>query len=223
MGRPYGIQMEASDLKPVLEALLFAADRPLTLQQLVKVLDGVERKALSQCLEELKAEYDGQARGFQLREVAEGWQLSSRPEHAGILRKLARARTGSRLTRQSLETLAIIAYRQPITKAEVESIRGVNADAVLYSLLERRVVRTVGRKDVAGRPLLYGTTREFLQMFGLKDLGELPRLSELKELLKQDASGELWEIDEAGMLVERKPEAPPPPAADPAEPGPEEV
>jgi segregation and condensation protein B len=191
-------------MKPILEALLFASDKPLTVAQLARVLDGTERKALHQALDELRGEYDREARGFKLVEVAEGWQATTRPEHAASIRKLSRARSGNRLSRPSLETLAIVAYRQPITKPEIEAIRGVNADGVLYSLLERRVVRTVGRKDVAGRPLLYGTTREFLQMFGLKDLGELPRLAELKDLLKQDSAGEQWELDENGALVEKR-------------------
>ena len=120
-----------------------------------------------------------------------------------MIRRLHRIKSANRLTRPSLETLAIIAYKQPLTKAEIESIRGVNSDGVMQSLLERRMVRTVGRKDAVGRPLLYGTTREFLQAFGLKDLGELPKLTELKELLKQSPEGELWEVGDDGKLVER--------------------
>src|SRR3954471_15204932 len=191
-------------MKPVLEALLFASDKPLSLVQMARVIEGAEKKTLHQVLDEMRSDYDQAGRGFKMVEVAEGWQLVTRPQHAPLIRKLGRARTGNRLSRPSLETLAIIGYKQPITKAEIEAIRGVNADGVLYSLMERRLVRTVGRKDVAGRPLLYGTTREFLQMFGLRDLGELPRLAELKDLLKQESAGELWELDENGMLVEKK-------------------
>jgi segregation and condensation protein B len=198
--------MEIPEIKSTLEALLFASDKPLGLAQMGKIVEGVERKLLHQCLDELRAEYEGAGRGFKLSEVAEGWQMTTRPQHAAAIRKLARAKSANRLSRPSLETLAIIAYRQPLTKAEVESIRGVNADGVLSSLLEKKLARTVGRKDVPGRPLLYGTTREFLQMFGLKDLSELPRLAELKDLLKQDSAGEMWELDEKGVLVEKKPE-----------------
>ncbi len=198
--------MEIADIKPVLEALLLASDKPVPLAQLAKAMDGVERKAVSQTLEELAAEYDSQARGFRLVEIAEGWQLVTRPQFAGAIRKMNRTKAANRLTRPSLESLAIVAYKQPITKAEVESVRGVNSEGVINSLLERRLVRTVGRKDVVGRPLLYGTTREFLQAFGLKDLGELPQLADLKDLLKNDEAGELWEMDENGDLVEKRPE-----------------
>ena len=120
-----------------------------------------------------------------------------------MIRRLHRIKAANRLTRPALETLAIIAYKQPLTKAEIESIRGVNSDGVMQNLLERRLVRTVGRKDAVGRPLLYGSTREFLQAFGLKDLSELPKLTELKELLRQEPEGELWEVGEDGKLHER--------------------
>jgi segregation and condensation protein B len=198
--------LEITEVKATLEALLFASDKPLGLSQVAKIVDGAERKVLHQCLDELRAEYEEAGRGFKLAEVAEGWQMVTRPQHAAAIRKLARAKSANRLSRPSLETLAIIAYRQPLTKAEVEAIRGVNADGVLSSLLEKKLARTVGRKDVPGRPLLYGTTREFLHMFGLKDLNELPRLAELKDLLKQDSAGEMWELDEKGVLVEKKAE-----------------
>lgn len=199
--------MEIQEIKSVLEALLFSADKPLSLAQIGKALDGVERKSLHQLLDELRSEYDAEGRGFRLGEIAEGWQMSTRPHHGAFIRKLNRAKGAGRLSKPALESLAIIAYKQPITKAEIEGIRGVNSDGVLYSLLERRLVRTVGRKDVAGRPLLYGTTREFLQTFGLKDLSELPKLAELKDLLKQDeANAELWSINEQGELIPKSAE-----------------
>jgi segregation and condensation protein B len=195
--------LDIQAVKASVEAALFASERPLTLAQITAALEEVERKLVHQVLDELRAEYDEQARGFRLTEIAEGWQLLTRPGQAGVIRRLHRIKSANRLTRPSLETLAIIAYKQPLTKAEVESIRGVNSDGVMQSLLERRMVRTVGRKDAVGRPLLYGTTREFLQAFGLKDLGELPKLTELKELLKQSPEGELWEVGDDGKLVER--------------------
>jgi segregation and condensation protein B len=198
--------LEIAEIKPALEALLLASDKPVPLPQIAKVLDGMERMAVHQTLEELAAEYTEQGRGFQLTEIAEGWQLATRPQYANVIRKMNRSKVANRLTRPALETLAIMAYRQPITKAEVEGIRGVNSDGVINSLLERRMIRTVGRKDVVGRPLLYGTTREFLQAFGLKDLVELPKLTELKDLLRQDPAGELWDMDEGGNLVEKMPE-----------------
>jgi segregation and condensation protein B len=190
-------------VKASVEAALLASERPLTLAQLTSALEGTERKLVHQVLDELRAEYDGQGRGFRLAEIAEGWQLLTRPQHAGVIRRLYRVKAANRLTRPALETLAIIAYKQPLTKAEIEAIRGVGSDGVMQNLLERRLVRTVGRKDAAGRPLLYGTTREFLQAFGLKDLGELPKLTELKELLKQEPEGDLWEVGEDGKLQQR--------------------
>jgi segregation and condensation protein B len=199
--------LEITEIKSVLEALLFASDKPVSLVQLAKVFDAVERKTVHQLLDELRADFERENRGYRLMEIAEGWQLVTRPEYASYIRKLTGSRAASRLTRPSLESLAIIAYKQPITKAEVEGIRGVNSDAVMHSLMERRLIRTVGRKDVLGRPLLYGTTRDFLVTFGLKDLGELPRLSELHDLLKQDTvNAELWEIDAQGQVVPREAE-----------------
>ncbi len=195
--------MDIQAVKAAAEAVLFASERPLTLAQITGALEGVERKVLHQVLDELRAEYDEQGRGFRLAEIAEGWQLLTRPSHAAVIRRLHRIKAANRLTRPALETLAIIGYKQPLTKTEIEAIRGVNSDGVMHSLLERRLVRTVGRKDVAGRPLLYGTTREFLQAFGLKDLSELPKLTELKELLKQAPEGELWEVGEDGKLREK--------------------
>ena len=195
--------LDIQAVKAAAEAALFASERPLTLAQLTASLEGVERKVVHQVLDELRAEYDDQARGFRLAEIAEGWQLLTRPHHAAVIRRLHRIKSANRLTRPALETLAIIAYKQPLTKAEIEAIRGVGSDGVMQNLLERRLVRTVGRKDAVGRPLLYGTTREFLQAFGLKDLSELPKLTELKDLLKQEPEGELWQVGEDGKLHER--------------------
>jgi segregation and condensation protein B len=195
--------LDIQAVKAAAEAALFASERPLTIAQLTAALEGAERKVVHQVLDELRADYDAQDRGFRLAEIAEGWQLLTRPSHAGVIRRLHRIKSANRLTRPALETLAIIAYKQPLTKAEIEAIRGVGSDGVMQNLLERRLVRTVGRKDAVGRPLLYGSTREFLQAFGLKDLGELPKLTELKELLKQEPEGELWEVGEDGKLHER--------------------
>jgi segregation and condensation protein B len=198
--------LEISELKATVEALLFASDKPLTLAQLAAALDGAERKAVHQVLDELRGEVEEQKRGFRVVEIAEGWQLVSRPQHAAAIRRLNRAKGANRLSRPALESLAIIAYKQPLTKTDIENIRGVNSDGVMHNLLERRLVRTVGRKDVVGRPLLYGTTREFLQVFGLKDLAELPKLTELKELLQQEPEAELWDIGPDGKLTEKNPE-----------------
>jgi segregation and condensation protein B len=156
-----------------LEALLFASDAPLELSRIAEVLDLPPDEARG-AVDALRAGYDGPGRGLAVVEVAGGVRLVTRPEWAPLLLKLQRLRLRSRLSRAALETLAIIAYRQPISRPEVEQLRGVGAESVLTHLLERRMVRVVGRKAGPGRPILYGTSREFLEHFGLRDLGDLP-------------------------------------------------
>jgi segregation and condensation protein B len=171
--------MEREELKSVIESLLFVADAPLSLQRLSAVLEGVERKEIASAARDLQAEYEASGRGFRLAEVAGGYQMRSCRENAEWVRKLQRGKP-ARMTRATLETLSIVAYRQPITRAEVEDVRGVDSGGVLSSLLERRLIRIVGRKDMVGRPFLYGTTAEFLEMFNLKDLADLPTLKEVE-------------------------------------------
>ena len=165
-------------LPAILESLLLAAGGPVPLGQLVDALDGPGRAEVLAALEALEAGYEREARGLRLVRVAGGYQLRTPPEHAPWIRRLLHERP-PRLSRPMLETLAIVAYRQPCTRMEVEAIRGVDADAVLSSLLDRRLVRVVGRKDAPGRPLLYATTHEFLEVFGLPALDALPTLREL--------------------------------------------
>ncbi|MBI4529591.1 MAG: SMC-Scp complex subunit ScpB [Deltaproteobacteria bacterium] len=173
--------MERNRLRSVLESLLFVAEAPLTLRQISAVLAGVERQEILSALSDLRSEYESQDRGFRLTEVAGGYQLRTARENAEWIRSLHRAKP-VRMSRATLETLAIIAYKQPITRPEIEAIRGVDVDGVLSTLLERRLVRAVARKDVPGRPFLYGTTPEFLEMFNLKDLSHLPTLKEMEEM-----------------------------------------
>ena len=182
------------NLGQVIEALLFAAQKPLTTRELmtaVKGAGGEDELVLNEfaktteaqvaaTLEELKLGYIEQGRAFQLAEKAEGWQLVSDPAYAPWVRQLFPAVKPARLTPPSLETLAIIAYRQPITRADVEAVRGVAVDGVLQSLMERGLVKISGRADVPGRPLLYETTQFFLEHFGLRDLDELPNAEELR-------------------------------------------
>jgi segregation and condensation protein B len=179
-------------LPAVLESLLFAAGAPVPLPRLVDALGGPGRAEVARALDELSAQLEREGRGVRLVQVAGGWQLRTPAEHGPFVRRLLRERP-PRLSRPMLETLAIVAYRQPCTRVEIEAIRGVDADAVLTTLTERRLVRVVGRKEAPGRPLLYATTREFLEVFGLPDLGALPRLRELGEgaeaLLAAAASG----------------------------------
>jgi segregation and condensation protein B len=168
-------------LKAVLESLLFASGEPVSLARLAAVLDQVTREAIRKALAELKADFHREGRGVMLEEVAGGYQLRTPREHALYVRKLLAARP-PRLSRPMMETLAIIAYRQPITRPEIEQLRGVDSGAVLETLTERRLVKIAGRKEAPGRPIMYATSAEFLQTFGLKDLESLPDLSELREV-----------------------------------------
>jgi segregation and condensation protein B len=160
----------------VVEALLFASDTPVEAERIQEVLDLESAAAARELVESLRGRLDTEGRGLQVMEVGGGYRLVTRPEVAPWLVKLARSRTRSRLSRPSLETLAIIGYRQPVSRPEVDAIRGVNSEAVLDNLLERRMIRITGRKESPGRPFLYETTREFLVAFGLRDLGDLPKV-----------------------------------------------
>ena len=160
----------------VLEALLFASDAPVEAALIQEVLDLPSADAARALVEDLRTRFEDQDRVLQIIEAGGGFRLVTRPEVAPWLVKLARSKTKSRLSRPALETLAIIAYRQPVSRPEVDAARGVNSEGVLDNLLERRLVRIAGRKDSAGRPFLYETTREFLVAFGLRDLGDLPKV-----------------------------------------------
>ena len=173
--------MESDRLRGVIESLLFAADGPVSAERLQSAVGEVPRKQIIDALEALRHEYEHTGRGLRLAEVANGYQLRTAREHAEFVRRLTAVKP-ARMSRANLETLAIIAYRQPVTRAEIEEIRGVNVDGVVSTLLERRMVRIVARKDVAGKPFLYGTTREFLEAFNLRDLGGLPTLEEMEDM-----------------------------------------
>ena len=165
-------------LHSILESLLFAAGDPVTVARLQQVLPGYDKREISRALDTLAEEYRGGERGIRLEQVAGGWQLRTSRANVEFVKQLLE-KSPVRLSRAALETLAVVAYRQPVTRPEIEAIRGVDVDAVLGGLLDRRLVRVLGRKDVVGRPLLYGTTPEFLEAFGLKDLSSLPTLEEL--------------------------------------------
>lgn len=162
--------------KAIAEALLFASAEPLPLRRLAALM-GLDERDVRELVEELRREMNAPGRGLMLQEAAGGYQLVTRPEVAQYVEQLAQPRP-SGLSHAALETLAIIAYRQPVTRAEVEALRGVSIDSALGTLLERRLVREVGRKEAPGRPILYGTTREFLLYFGLTDVADLPGVSE---------------------------------------------
>ena len=160
----------------VVEALLFASDAPLEAERLREVLDLETADAAHELVAALTARYEEHARGLAIVEVAGGYRMVTRPELAPWLVRLARARTRVRLSRPALETLAIVAYKQPVSRPEIDAVRGVNSDATLDNLLERRLVRIAGRKEAPGRPFVYETTREFLIAFGLRDVADLPKI-----------------------------------------------
>jgi segregation and condensation protein B len=187
--------MEREEIKSIVESLLFVADGPLTLQRFAEVLDGVEKGTIQEVLRELQSECEGPSRGVRLVEVAGGYQLRTTKSNADWVKKFLGGRP-ARMGKATLETLAIIAYRQPITKAEIEAIRGVDVDGVIATLLERSLIRAVARKDVPGRPFLYGTTPEFLQLFNLKDLTHLPTLKEMEEISLPEIPGDVISLDQ---------------------------
>ncbi|MDD3800735.1 MAG: SMC-Scp complex subunit ScpB [Desulfuromonas sp.] len=169
--------MDLADIKARLEAVLFSSDAPLRFERLEQLLQ-IEGAPLRRALQQLQQDCHQPGRGLLLQEVAGGFQLRTRPEYAPYVVRLSRSRA-LRLSPAALETLAIIAYRQPITRAEIESLRGVDSGGIVRTLLEKQLVRLAGKKDVPGRPLLYATSARFLELFGLKDLSDLPRLQEL--------------------------------------------
>jgi len=184
------------NIKAIIEALILVSEAPLALEKICAVLAEVEKSAVKDALDRLIAEYEERQSGICLQEVAGGYQFRTRAELSEWVKKLKGVKHAS-LSPASLETLAIVAYRQPIVKAEIESIRGVDVSAPLRGLLDKKLVRIVGRKDVPGKPIIYGTTRKFLEVFNLRDLTELPTLRELKELnqsQEQDAGIPAQEI-----------------------------
>ena len=172
--------MDKQEARKIIEALLFVSDKPVSLDALRDVLKDVDPTEVRATIEELNQEYASSGRSFTIKEIAGGFQMLTDPIYSKWISALYK-RPPDRLTGPSLETLAIIAYKQPITRAEIEAIRGVNVDGVLRTLEERTLIRTKGRMDAPGRPILYATTAEFLQHFGLKSLEELPKLKEFQE------------------------------------------
>ena len=186
--------MEREEVKSILESLLFVADGPQSVQRFAEALESVELDLIQEILNELQSEMAGPGRGIRLVEVAGGYQLRTAKANAEWVKKFLGGRP-ARMGRATLETLAIIAYRQPITRAEIEAIRGVDVDGVITTLLERNLIRAVARKDVPGRPFLYGTTAEFLQLFNLKDLAHLPTLKEMEDITLPEIAGDVIALD----------------------------
>jgi segregation and condensation protein B len=171
----------------ILEALVFASEVPLTIDRVAEIMPETEKKEIITLFEELIRQYEVRGSGICLVEVAGGYQFRTRQDLAPWIRKLKAVRPAM-LSSAALETLAVVAYRQPLVKSEIDRIRGVDAGGTLKGLLDKKLVRIVGRKDVPGKPIIYGTTKKFLEVFNLKDLSELPTLRELKDL--QNSEGE---------------------------------
>ena len=169
------------DLKNIIESLLFVADEPLAIDKLRAILETVDTKEIRAALQALSDEYAARGGGFYLQQVAGGWQIRSRPEYNEWIKRLLQP-SPQRLSRAALETLAVIAYKQPIIRVDIEHIRGVDCGGVLRQLMERKLIRVLGRREIAGRPLIYATTKLFLEMFDLKDLNDLPTPKEIAEL-----------------------------------------
>jgi segregation and condensation protein B len=191
------------DLKNIIESLLFVAEEPLSIDRIKKLLNPVDTAEIRTALGALTQEYDTRAGGFYLREVAGGYQLRTRPVYNEWVKKLLQPKP-PRLSKAALETLAIVAYKQPIIRSDVEHLRGVDCGGVLRVLLERKLIRVLGRKEIPGRPLIYGTTKRFLEVFDLKDLTDLPTPKEIEELIATEsdtAQAPEAERDPDGSLV----------------------
>jgi segregation and condensation protein B len=187
-----------------MEALLFISGSPVSLDRLGSIFEEASPEQLEAQLALLRQECETRGSGLMLVEVAGGYQLTTRPEYAGWIRKFKSSKGPTKLSRPALETLAIISYKQPITRTEMEAIRGVNVGGIVRNLMERRLVKIVGKKDVPGKPMLYGTSVEFLNYFGLKDLSALPTLKEFQELeeseeMTQEATDRA--VENAGFVL----------------------
>ena len=205
---PLGAKATAAELKPILEALIFASPEPLTPKAIFKLLDSEPKEDVTAALDQLKKDYERPG-GLQLVEVAGGFQIVTRSDLHEWVRRLFHERTTQKLTVQALETLAVIAYRQPITAAEITEVRGVNTSGVLNTLLERHLIKIVGRKQVVGRPFMYATTKEFLIRFGLNDLTDLPKVEDMAEALGLEAPILIEQTPSEDMLPLEEPDADP--------------
>ncbi len=175
--------MDPNELRAALEAIFFVNHEPVSIDDLAGAFDGAGREEILGQIEEIKRILDANVGGFTLEQTAGGWRLATRPEHDAVLKKYFAQKGQNRLTIAALETLAIVAYRQPITAPEISEIRSVNSTQTLRTLLERRMIRVAGRKNVVGSPFLYRTTKDFLVHFGLNDVRDLPRLEEFGDLI----------------------------------------
>jgi segregation and condensation protein B len=192
--------MDDLDAKPILESLFFISDSPIRLETLVELLPESNKEAILEGIRQIQAEYEDRSKGIELTEIAGGYQFRTKPGFAGWVNRLKKAKA-VKLSQAALETLAIVAYRQPIIRPVIEEVRGVDSGSVLHTLLEKGLVKIMGRKDLPGRPIVYGTTKTFLEIFSLNALSDLPRLQEIQpppapaeraaeEIIPQEESGE---------------------------------
>jgi len=193
------------DIKHIIESLLFVADEPLTVDRLKKILNQTESGEIREAMAELTAEYEARGGGFYLDEVAGGYQIRTRPQYTDWIKKLIQPKP-LRLSKPALETLVIIAYKQPIIRSDIEHLRGVDCGGVIRMLLERKLIRVLGRKEIAGRPLIYATTKRFLEIFDLKNLRDLPTPKEIEELAAATNEGDQAVIVDSIEEFEEYPE-----------------
>ena len=191
--QPQDVGTASAELKAIVEALIFASPEPVTPKMLFRLLSDEPKEDVKAAVEALRADYE-QRPGLQFVDVAGGYQIVTRPELHEWMRRLFHERSSQKLTVQGLETLAVIAYKQPVTALEISEIRGVNTSGVLSTLLERHLIKIVGRKNVVGRPFVYATTKEFLIRFGLNDLTDLPKVEDMAAALGFDPPAGLTEI-----------------------------
>jgi len=183
--------MNETELRAALEAILFVSNEPVTLDELFAAFEHEGREAIVAQLDEIKRILDASVGGFTLEQTAGGWRFATRPEHDAVLKKYYALKGENRLSIAALETLAIVAYRQPVTAPEISDIRGVNSTQTIRTLLERRMIRVAGRKNVVGSPFLYRTTKDFLVHFGLNDVRDMPRLEEFGDLIGESINEDL--------------------------------
>ena len=210
--------LELERIKSAIESLIFISNKPLFIEELKELFENLEAPQIRELIETLKKEHEERNSGVRIVEIAGGFQMVTVPENAATIKNFYKIKHTEKLSGPSLETLAIIAYKQPVTRIDIEAIRGVNVDGVVKSLLEKNLIRIVGRKEVIGRPFVYGTTRLFLDYFGLKSLEELPKIEEfaqqdrLMDIKLASGEGEITPLssdDEEKIGLETKREAAP--------------
>ncbi|HKQ06071.1 MAG TPA: SMC-Scp complex subunit ScpB [Blastocatellia bacterium] len=175
--------MTIEELKPIIESLIFVSEEPITVKQLAAILDGESKADIEAAAEALVEEFQARAGGLEIRRLADGYQVRTRPEYSEYVRRYLKSQPSARLSLAALETLAVIAYKQPITIPEILEIRGVTSTSAIKTLLDRRLIVAKGHKQVVGRPMMYGTSDDFLIQFGLNDLSELPNLEDFEDLM----------------------------------------